>query len=184
MSQEPELFRYAFDLCDFECSNTTVFLSTVKYTRDEFSEICTECAKKAVNQYINHIEIPFITDDDEIIEFSQYDDKDVKIWSSDMYLNFRAMFPVFVKYMKNAGFTVESKKTEAYFCLNEYTYIDENLKQDVKSILINRIKNENIGVIAEDIWDGLYDHVKENATSIDHAMELVRNWIKNPQQGD
>lgn len=178
MSQDPEFFRYAFDLCDFECSRITVFLSTVKYTRDEFNEICTNCAKKAVKKYLNQIEIPFITDDNEIIEFSQYDDGDVTIWSSDEHTNFANVYPTFVQQMEDAGFSVESNEIEASFYLNEYTYIDEHLRQEVKGIIEHRKRAEKIDVIEEKIWDGLYDHVKDNATSIDHAMELVRNWIK------
>ena len=179
MSKTQEPYRYKFSLYDFECGYPTIFLHPLKYTKEQFEQFCTDCIKFVVMQNMYTMQIPAISEDRDIVSVIKYDYNDnVVVWSSDDHTNFDMLFPEFVSEMVKLGFSVETKDVEASFGVNQYTYINEYLKDDVTRILDTRIQNESIPTIHDDIYDDMVTHIEKNATDVEHAIKLIREYAQ------
>lgn len=172
-----DFYRYKFSLYDFECGYPTIFLHPLKYRREEFEQICTDCIKLVVVQNMYTMQIPAVSEDRDIVSVIKYDyQENIVVWSNDDHTNFDTLFPMFVNEMVKLGFEVERKNVEASFGVNQYTYIDEYLKDDVNRILDTRIQSESIPTITDDIYDDMAAYVEKNATDVEHAVKLIREY--------
>lgn len=175
------MYRYIFDVYDFECAHSTVLLHETKYTNDEFIAICTECIKEClVNNLSNHL-IPIMTEDGEILELQKYDDCEyVSAWTNDSYKHLDYIGRDVFKALQSKGFIYEElPQPQGRFGINEYTYIDEYLAEDVNSILNKRKKEENIPVLNYEQSSDLCEFLEANAKTLDDVVPMVKQWIES-----
>lgn len=171
------MYRYVFDLCDFEHGDEYVLLHEKKFSNAEFSEICADIIKQSVIDNLRSRELPVINlCDMNLLNMCTYDDGYISASFDDDYnvldYNIKRMFELF----NERGFTQEVKEVETSFYANIYTYVLENLTSEVKDVIIDRCKNENVLVIDEYEKANELTEILSECKSKDEMIAIIEQW--------
>lgn len=174
------MYRYLFSVGNFEYSEDYVFLHETKYTEEEFRALCHQLIKEAVEKKLVNTEIFAFDENNDVVKISSNSSQfgyPFTVYSTDEHRMFTEYWEEFKSLMHEHGFTLESLPLQGSMCINDYTYITEKLSESVSRILDNREELENLPRIEWIKLDSIEKYVRENATSREHAIRLVKEKL-------
>jgi len=140
MSNKKYKYNFAVDFCDY--GNTTIYISSKKYTNEEFNKICSDVLKGLVFDNIKNMKINAIFPDNNINE------KGSSI-TEHSYRLIETYEQEFNSEMNKLGFSIDCSSAEACCYVDNYSFIRETFGKEINEIMDDRSKNENIPVLTE-----------------------------------